>query len=311
MGSVLDDLNPFTSKGSLLDLPKDDINLVKGAYNNVVGAVTPTKPDISASTAANGRAQALGADLNNQRNGYQPQNAPQIGTPPPPAAYGASPKTPYPGTSPGSGTVDNNFWTNSSPSNPAPLSAYQPAPPPASVSSIQAPNQDRQQGALDMLQGAAMGTTPSAAQIQTNQNMGTEMANQYALASSLQGRHPGAAFESAARGAATVQGQTAGQGALLRATEQAQARDAYGNLVGGARGQDIQTDVANLNAKLTTMGYDTQTKNALLSAQLQAMGYDAQTADAVIAAQAQAAASANAYKGAVIGGAAGGLAHLA
>lgn len=161
-------------------------------------------------------------------------------------------------------------------------------------------NGQLQSNALGMLQSQAAGTAPSAAQIQTQQNLGTQMANQYALASALQGRHPGAAYNAAAQGTATAQGTAAGQGALLRAQEQAQAQNTFANAAGGARGQDIQTQTANLSAQLTTMGYDEQTKNALLAAQLQAQGYDVSSANAIIQSQTQAAQSANQYKGGLI-----------
>lgn len=257
------------------------LDTLENAYGNVkntvLGAITPTKPDLSMSVAANQRAQGATQDFANQRAAYAPMNAPQIApatAPPPTVNHAASVAT----MAHGGGEIVNN---------PSPAGAYDGL----------TGNQGRQQGALDLLQGAAMGTAPSAAQIQSNQQLGTAMANQYALASGLQGRHPGAAFDAASRGAAAVQGNVIGQGAVQRAGEQAQARDAYASATGGARGQDIQTDVANLNAKLTTMGYDEQTRNALLAAQLQAQGYDVSTANAIISAQTATADSANKYKG--------------
>jgi hypothetical protein len=317
----------------------------KPYYDAVSGAVTPTKPDLSASQGANQRAQDATKGFAAERQAYQPMSAPQIGayggvsspaapaggaayTPPNPNAIassigarfgaggfhgaapsgapgappGAPPAVAPPGSAPGAGAAAAYGATNGpSVSGRRGIDAFGGAsytPPGGGPSPVS--NQSRQQGALDMLQGAALGATPSAAQIQSGQQLGTAMANQYALASGLQGRHPGAAFDAAARGAATVQGNVIGQGVAQRAAEQAQARDAYANAVGGARGQDIQTDVANLNAKLQTMGYDQQTRHDLLMAQLQAQGYDVQSADAIISAQAQAAASANQYKSGIV-----------
>lgn len=258
--------NPF-DWDHLKQYASDAIAPAQVGANAVKGVVTPTKPDLSMATGANNRAQGSAAAYGAERAGYTPNTAPQIGAS---TAPSASPYTTL---------------------------AHPGAPYGAPGGSVQTVDQNRQQGALDMMQNAANGSVPSAAQIQTQQNLGTQMANQFALASGLQGRHPGAAFDAAARGAATAQGTAAGQGAVLRAQEQATARDQYGNAIGQARGQDVQTDVANLNAKLTTMGYDTQTKNALLSAQLQAQGYDVATADAIINAQVQSAQSQNQYKG--------------
>lgn len=202
-----------------------------------------------------------------------------------------------------------NISASGAPGTTNPYSNSMPAPAPASYGTTQTSDLSRQGGALDLLTSQANGTAPSAAAIQTQQNLGTSMANQFALASATQGRHPGAAFQAAASGAATAQAADTASGAALRAQEQATAQNNLATQVGGARGQDVQTDVANLNAKLTTMGYDEQTKNALLSAQLQAQGYDVATANGIVAANVAAAASKNALNGSLFsaGGSALGL----
>lgn len=249
--------------------------------NFVTGPVTPTKPDLSASDDARKRSQALAAKLEAERGSAQPTAAPQLGAPPVPGA-------PNPG-----GMAYNLPGAHGQPAVP---------PPPNTVDNTQSQQtRTQQQDALDALKAAANGTVPSAAELQMRQQASRNAAQQYALAATLQGRSPGGALRQASIGDAMVQGQTNADAGTLRATEQANARNAYTTALGGVRGQDQQTELANLNAKLTAMGYDVQTKNAILAAQLQAQGYDVSTANAIIAAQTAAADSANKFKGGVIG----------
>ena len=158
----------------------------------------------------------------------------------------------------------------------------------------------QQMGAMQGLVGAANGTAPSAAEQQLRQQSSRNLAQQYALAATLQGRSPGGALMSAQQGAAQVQGDTNAQAAQLRAQEQATAR-----------GQLQQALQAQTGLQQVTNQLNAQQYNALLAAQLQAMGYGTQAGIGLANASAQAAAGQNAYKGALIGGVAGGFEKLA
>lgn len=241
------------------------------------------------------------------------QTASAGGAPAPPAPMGPPAQLLRTGASPSLPMAVRSPLGGAAPGapTPAPGGANGPVSYAQSFGTAPPTNGQLQTGALGMLQSQAAGTAPSAAQIQTQQNLGTQMANQYALASALQGRHPGAAYNAAAQGTATAQGTAAGQGALLRAQEQAQAQNTYATAVGGARGQDITTQTANLNAQLTNEGYDEQTKNALLTQQLVAQGMTTTEADAIIAAQTASAASQNAFKGGILSGAISGASTYA
>lgn len=145
-------------------------------------------------------------------------------------------------------------------------------------------NAQQQQGALDMMQGAAMGTAPSAAQMQMQQGIQQSTAAQQAMGNSARGG-PGA-WAAAQRGAMSNAAQMnqagVGQSAMLRAQEMAQARGAYAQALGqygaqalgaygqaGQYGQNFQKqDQATM---LGLLGYG-QTAGALANQQENAWG---------------------------------------
>jgi hypothetical protein len=116
----------------------------------------------------------------------------------------------------------------------------------------------RQQDLLTGLQAAADGKVASAAELQSRQTLDRNVANQYALAASLQGRSPGGALKTAADATGDLNARAAADAAILRATEQAGARSTYGNTLSGVRGQDI--GVAESQAGLT-QGAKVQNQN--------------------------------------------------
>jgi hypothetical protein len=134
------------------------------------------------------------------------------------------------------------------------------------------------------LVAASHGATPSAAELQLQKQAGINAANQFGVAAALQGRNPGSALRSARMGALATQGQTNIDAAILRAKEQADARNALNAALAQQRQQDL--------------GY----QEALLSGQVGALGAGTNAAGQAAAAQAQAAAAQNAYKGSLIGG---------
>lgn len=112
-------------------------------------------------------------------------------------------------------------------------------------------NQTRgqQQTSLSDLFSASRGLTPSAAELQLRQTTDRNVANQLALASALQGRSVGGALKQASDASGQINAQAAADSAVLRAQEQAQARNAYSSALSGVRGQDI--GVAESQAGLT------------------------------------------------------------
>jgi hypothetical protein len=136
----------------------------------------------------------------------------------------------------------------------------------------------QQQQALGMLQQAAQGNAPSAAQLQAQQQATQGAANQFGIASALQGGMSGGnALRNAQEGAANLQANVANQNAVLRAQEMAQARGQYSGAIDQARGQDIDW------------------QKALLGGQLQSNQTNATAAGALANANSQQAAATNAY----------------
>ncbi len=98
-----------------------------------------------------------------------------------------------------------------------------------------------QMDALGMQRSAAMGLTPSVAEMQQRQGIDAAMAGQASLAASARGASGLAqAGYNAAGNASQLQSQGAYQGSMLRAGEMANARNAYMQGASGMRGQDYQ-----------------------------------------------------------------------
>jgi hypothetical protein len=108
----------------------------------------------------------------------------------------------------------------------------------------------QQTGAINTLQSAANGEGPSAAQEMLRQQTGANIAQQMAMRASARGGNVGNAERTAADNVANLSAQGAQQASLVRAQEQATSRGQLGQIIEGARGQDIQGQ--GLNANLST-----------------------------------------------------------
>lgn len=86
----------------------------------------------------------------------------------------------------------------------------------------------------------ATGQSPSIAAMQTQDAMGQNIAGQFALANSNQGSNHGAAVRNAMNQVGNMGGQLAVQSGLARLAEQQQASGQLGNVLQGARGQDLE-----------------------------------------------------------------------
>lgn len=175
------------------------------------------------------------------------------------------------------------------------------------------PLRARQNASLDDLTAASKGLVPSAAELQAKIQADRAASQQFGQAAALQGgMSAGGALRQASTGAAQVLGDVANQNAVLRANEQAQARQQLVGALSGVRGaeQDLGTtnagltqqgNLANQNSQIQTTGQDFDWKKALLSGQNTANQTAEQAAAAAAAAEAQRIASENAYKGALVG----------
>lgn len=191
----------------------------------------------------------------------------------------------------------------------------------------------QQMQALGLIQGAAQGNAPSAAQIQMNQGLNQALMQQMAAANSGAG-----GFNPAMSRLAMIQGAnqmqtTSANSAALRAQEMAAARDQYAQQAAGLRSQDIglANNQANLNYQIgsqnianqnamqqfnvgannTRQGQVNDLQSQYLQAQLGFNGQSLQQQQAAAALQAQKDAAAQAQQNRMIGGiasAAGGIA---
>ena len=99
----------------------------------------------------------------------------------------------------------------------------------------------RQLEAYGLMRDAAMGNTPSAAEIQQRRGMQDAMAGQLAIAAGARGASGIAqAGTSLGGNTAALQRQQASMGGQLRAEEMAHARDSMGGMATGIRGSDFQ-----------------------------------------------------------------------
>lgn len=128
-----------------------------------------------------------------------------------------------------------------------------------------------QAGLIAQLQSMAAGNGPSAAAIQMRQAMDRAAAAQASAAAGAGGRgvNAGAAMRTAMNNTAALQSQNARDTAIMRAQEQLAATGMLGNTINQGRNSDEnvnqfnasqtnQTALANLQAKLQTMGMDQQ-----------------------------------------------------
>lgn len=126
----------------------------------------------------------------------------------------------------------------------------------------------QQQMALaQSLQGTLAGTTPSVANEQLKQATDTNIANAYAMAQA--GRNNPAAARMVANQAGALSQQGAGQGAMLRAQEIANAQGQLGGVLGGMRGQDLGAYQTLQQGMLGALGQQAGLNTAQLQAQIQ------------------------------------------
>jgi len=140
----------------------------------------------------------------------------------------------------------------------------------------------QQEQSISDLQDAAAGRVPSAAEMQLKQQSGIDAARQYGLAAALQGNNPAAALRQASMGAATVAGTTNQNAATLRATEQANARNALANTLTNVRAGDqgaVNTDVNQqgtlTQGQLTSQGQGVTSTGQKLTAETEKEKADA------------------------------------
>lgn len=124
-----------------------------------------------------------------------------------------------------------------------------------------------QNALANAFQRRAMGTAPSAAEMQLRQQSDQNLRNQMAMANSMRGGNVGAQQRQIAEMGFQNQQATNNQAAVLRAQEQAQAQDAYGNMLSGVRNQDI--DQAKMAQDLAIQNADFSQQAGLNNAQFQ------------------------------------------
>lgn len=130
-----------------------------------------------------------------------------------------------------------------------------------------------QLSAINMLQGAAAGTAPSAAIEATKAAQARGIAAQMAMRSAARGSGMARAQGAAAQGVSQINADTEAQVAATRAAEMAQARSQYATTVGGAREQDIQGGTVNVTEGNKLLGQQAGI-TAGESAQTAALGTD-------------------------------------
>lgn len=171
----------------------------------------------------------------------------------------------------------------------------------------------RQLAALGGLNAAANGLVPSAAELQMRREAGKNVAATLGQARALGGRSAGGAARAGTLATADILANNAASGAQLRAAEQAQARNAEIQALGGVRGQDV--DVASQNARLQQEQYANNLRaqleqnelaerhrQALLQQQLAALGIGAGSANAIVGAGQKNAETENKFRAGALSG---------
>lgn len=178
------------------------------------------------------------------------------------------------------------------------------------------PLRQRQTTSLDLLTDAATGRVPSAAEILGRDQANRAAAQAYGNAAALQGgSSSGGALRQALDAQTQIQGDANTQLLAARAKEMEAARGQLVSGISGARAgesADATTNanlnqnmnLANTQAAVTTHGQDVSEKGDLISGQNTALATGAGAEKARVDAETANAASANALKGAEIGGAA-------
>lgn len=124
---------------------------------------------------------------------------------------------------------------------------------------------DQQTALANALMAQSRGEGPSLAQMQLQRATDTNLANALAMAASQRGSQSLGAGRNAAMQRAAMQQQAAADSGMLRLQEQQAAQNMLGQVLSGARGQDIglaqgqagldqQTNLANLQADMQQRG---------------------------------------------------------
>jgi hypothetical protein len=110
---------------------------------------------------------------------------------------------------------------------------------------------------------------PSVAELQMRRGLDSQIAAQRAQAASARGMSPGMAQRLAANNIAQAQQATNADAAMLRASEQQQAQGMLGNVLAGARGQDLGVAGMQQQTNLTNAQFQQQAGLANQQAELQ------------------------------------------
>jgi hypothetical protein len=114
-------------------------------------------------------------------------------------------------------------------------------------------HQASQDAAQSMLQGAAEGTAPSAAEALLRKGIDENAGTALGMAATLQGSRPGMALHQGLAAAKGAIAKSAADAAALRANEMATGRQQYSDATTQARAQDIQAASTNLSAQIDTL----------------------------------------------------------
>lgn len=125
-----------------------------------------------------------------------------------------------------------------------------------------------QRDLVSLLRAQATGQGPSLAREQAAQAADRGLRGQQALAAGARGGSQAAAARQASQQGSAITGQIAGNSAMARAQEILGARQQLGNVLQGARGQDLQRNLANMQAQLEQTGLNDAQIRALLEQEM-------------------------------------------
>lgn len=129
---------------------------------------------------------------------------------------------------------------------------------------------ERQTGLADALKAQMDGKGgPSIAEMQMQKGLNQSLANSNSQAASMRGVNPAMALRMTQNNAAAQNQDMVGQTGMLRAQEQQAARDQYGQLTTGARGQDMDIAAANQNSTMNQRGMNDAQDRFIRSGQMQ------------------------------------------
>ncbi|MGH7177244.1 MAG: tail fiber domain-containing protein [Tepidisphaeraceae bacterium] len=142
---------------------------------------------------------------------------------------------------------------------------------------------DAQSRQLQQLQGIASGQQQGAGELAIQRQVQNALASQQGMARMARGSNAGLAARDAASNAAAIGLSGAGQSQQAAMQDQMNAQGLIAQVAGQGRGQDIQTQVSNMDAQLKAMGMNDAARIAYLQ---QLTGMDAAQLQAYTAAKA-------------------------